>query len=172
MDLHDRSDMEKDSYVQVARLVPQGMFCLISALVFHELATQVNHRMQIALPRPAFEPNILFLDVEYFHVSDAPYKHGGRASRRGECSEGVLAGEDGGRPVQIPEPVWDGLGAGSPTGYVAATDIDCPGTAGRRKDLSGRKNHGAVPGSDGFVKGSTTAHSIRQRFLTMRRHSR
>jgi len=67
---------EKHSYVQVARLVPHGVFCLISALVFHELTTQVNHRMQIALPRPAFEPRISFLDVEYFHVSEAPYQHG------------------------------------------------------------------------------------------------
>lgn len=67
---------EKHSYVQVARLVPQGVFCLISALVFHEITTQVNHRMQIALPRPAFEPRITFLDVEYFHISDAPFRHG------------------------------------------------------------------------------------------------
>jgi predicted transcriptional regulator of viral defense system len=67
---------EKHSYVQVARLVPQGVVCLISALVFHELTTQVNHRMQIALPRPAFEPRISFLDVEYFHVSEAPFQHG------------------------------------------------------------------------------------------------
>ncbi|MBL8240531.1 MAG: hypothetical protein JNM66_24135 [Bryobacterales bacterium] len=67
---------EKHSYVQVARLVPQGVFCLISALVFHEITTQVNHRMQIALPRPAFEPRISFLPVEYFHVSDAPFRHG------------------------------------------------------------------------------------------------
>lgn len=67
---------EKHSYVQVARLVPRGVFCLISALVFHELTTQVNHRMQIALPRPAFEPKIPFLKVEYFHLSAEPYEFG------------------------------------------------------------------------------------------------
>ena len=67
---------EKHSYVQVARLVPQGVFCLISALVFHELTTQVNHRMQIALPRPAFEPRSSFLEVEYFHLSAAPFEFG------------------------------------------------------------------------------------------------
>lgn len=67
---------EKHSYVQVASLVPQGVFCLISALVFHELTTQVNYRMQIALPRPAFEPKIPFLNVEYFHLSAAPFEHG------------------------------------------------------------------------------------------------
>ncbi len=37
--------------------------------------------MQIALPRPAFEPRISFLDVEYFHVSDAPYRHGAEEHR-------------------------------------------------------------------------------------------
>jgi hypothetical protein len=161
---------EKHSYVQVARLVPQGVFCLISALVFHEITTQVNHRMQIALPRPAFEPKITFLDVEYFHVSEAPYQHGVEEHRvEGMCIEGVLAGEDSGRPIQIPEPVWDGPGVGSSTGYLAATEIDCPRAAGRRKDLPCRENHGAVPGGDGLVKGSNTAHSIRQRLLNYQR---
>ena len=76
---------EKHSYVQVARLVPQGVVCLISALVFHELTTQVNHRMQIALPRPAFEPKITFLNVEYVHVSEAPYQHGVEEHRVEGC---------------------------------------------------------------------------------------
>ena len=32
--------------------------------------------MQIALPRPTFEPNISFLDVDHFRVSEAPYQQG------------------------------------------------------------------------------------------------
>jgi predicted transcriptional regulator of viral defense system len=67
---------EKHTYVQVARLVPKGVFCLISAAVFHELTTQVNHRMQIALPRPAFEPKVPLIDVKYFHVSPEPFAFG------------------------------------------------------------------------------------------------
>ena len=64
------------SYVEVGKLVPHGIFCLTSALVFHGLTTQVNHRMQIALSRPAFEPRIPFLEVQYFHLSEAPLRYG------------------------------------------------------------------------------------------------
>jgi predicted transcriptional regulator of viral defense system len=67
---------EKHSFVQVARMAPQGVFCLISALVFHQLTLQPGHAMQVALPRPAFEPKIPFLEVEYLHLSDAPFRFG------------------------------------------------------------------------------------------------
>ena len=67
---------ERHSYVEAAKLVPHGVFCLISALVFHALTTQVNQRMQIALPRPAFEPKVPFLDVQYLHLSKAPFEYG------------------------------------------------------------------------------------------------
>jgi hypothetical protein len=37
--------------VTVAKPVPQGVLCLISALSFHELTTQVPHMIDVALER-------------------------------------------------------------------------------------------------------------------------
>ena len=67
---------EKHTFVQVARLVPNGVFCLISALAFHDLTVQQNRTMQIALPRPAFEPNVSLMPVEFLHLSDKPFQTG------------------------------------------------------------------------------------------------
>ncbi len=67
---------EKHTYVQVAKLVPHGVYCLISALAFHELTVQTGWKMQIALPRPAHEPKVEFVPVEYFHLSEQPYEAG------------------------------------------------------------------------------------------------
>jgi predicted transcriptional regulator of viral defense system len=39
--------------VEAARQVPQGVICLLSALRFHELTTQVPHEVWIALPPSA-----------------------------------------------------------------------------------------------------------------------
>src|SRR5688572_16649967 len=37
----------------VAKRVPQGVICLVSALAFHELTTHVPHEVHLALPRAA-----------------------------------------------------------------------------------------------------------------------
>ncbi|HLC06239.1 MAG TPA: type IV toxin-antitoxin system AbiEi family antitoxin domain-containing protein, partial [Anaerolineales bacterium] len=37
--------------IQVAKLVPQGVVCLISALSFHGLTTEIPYRVYIALPQ-------------------------------------------------------------------------------------------------------------------------
>ena len=44
--------------VTVARRVPRGVICLVSALAYHELTTQVPHEVYLALPRGAEPPRI------------------------------------------------------------------------------------------------------------------
>src|SRR5256885_11110421 len=46
--------------VTVAARVPQGVLCLISALSFHELATQVPHTIHVALERGTRKPRVDF----------------------------------------------------------------------------------------------------------------
>ena len=67
---------EKHSFAQVAQLVPNGVFCLMSALAFHGLTVQNHPVMQIALPRPAHEPRVDIISVEYLHFSEQPYEMG------------------------------------------------------------------------------------------------
>jgi predicted transcriptional regulator of viral defense system len=44
--------------VAVARRAPKGVVCLISALAFHELTTQVPHQVDLAVPRDGEPPRI------------------------------------------------------------------------------------------------------------------
>lgn len=60
----------------VARKVPRAVFCLLTALAFHRLTTQVPHAVAIALPRSARVPRLEHPPLEVFHFSPAPLHAG------------------------------------------------------------------------------------------------
>jgi len=78
--------------VTVAIRVPGGVICLISALAFHELTTQIPHEVHVALPRGAEKPR---LD----HPPIKTYRFTGEA-----FTMGVEAHELDGISVQIYSP--------------------------------------------------------------------
>jgi len=47
---------ENYSLVQAARIVPQGVVCLLSALRFHGMTTQAPHEVWLAVPRDSWRP--------------------------------------------------------------------------------------------------------------------
>jgi predicted transcriptional regulator of viral defense system len=47
---------EHESLITVATKVPQAVFCLLSALQFHELTTQLPRQVWIAMPRGSHTP--------------------------------------------------------------------------------------------------------------------
>jgi len=49
---------EHEGLVAVATKVPQAVFCLLTALQFHELTTQLPHQVWIAMPRGSHAPRI------------------------------------------------------------------------------------------------------------------
>ncbi len=62
--------------VTVAIRVPQGVICLISALSFHELTTQIPHEVYIAIPSDVRRPKIDYPPVRAFRFSGAAYSEG------------------------------------------------------------------------------------------------
>lgn len=61
----------------VAVRVPKAVVCLISALSFHELTTQIPHAVDIALPRGATtKPNIDYPPVQVYTFSGLAYSEG------------------------------------------------------------------------------------------------
>ena len=52
------SPLGNPDLVTVATRVPGGVICLISALAFHELTTQIVHEVHVALTRGAEEPRL------------------------------------------------------------------------------------------------------------------
>jgi predicted transcriptional regulator of viral defense system len=62
--------------VAVARKVPGGVVCLISALAFHELTTQIPHAVYIALARGAAPPRLDYPPVRIFWFTGEAFTAG------------------------------------------------------------------------------------------------
>jgi len=56
--LADLPTLGNPDLVSVARRVPGGVICLVSALAYHELTTQIPHEVHLALPRGAEPPRL------------------------------------------------------------------------------------------------------------------
>lgn len=78
--------------VTVAKRVPRGVVCLISALAYHELTTQVPHEVYVALAKGAEPPRIDYPPIRLFWFSGAAF------------SEGIESRKIDGIPVRIYNP--------------------------------------------------------------------
>jgi predicted transcriptional regulator of viral defense system len=62
--------------VIVALMVPHAVVCLISALSFHELTTQVPHALDIALRRGSQRPRLDYPPLHVYWFSSAAWSEG------------------------------------------------------------------------------------------------
>jgi predicted transcriptional regulator of viral defense system len=67
---------EHDSLAVIATRVPQAVFCLLTALQFHELTTQLPRQIWIAMPRGSHLPRIDYPPVKMVQYSSAAYAQG------------------------------------------------------------------------------------------------
>jgi predicted transcriptional regulator of viral defense system len=74
--LKDSEPLGSPDLVQISLRVPRAVICLISALYFHELTTQIPHQVQFALPRNVKTPKIRYPPIQAFHFSEASYTAG------------------------------------------------------------------------------------------------
>ena len=63
-------------FVTVALRTPNGVICLISALAFHNLTTQVPHKVWIAIKRGAHRPKIDYPPVSIHQFSGHSFSSG------------------------------------------------------------------------------------------------
>jgi predicted transcriptional regulator of viral defense system len=59
------------SLMEVAKRVPKGVACLLTALRFHELTTQAPSEVWIALPRGAWRPQLQYPPLRVLRYSGA-----------------------------------------------------------------------------------------------------
>jgi predicted transcriptional regulator of viral defense system len=71
--LADLPPLSNPDLVQVAMRVPESVVCLISALNFHQLTTQIPYRIYIALPQNIKSPNIDYPPLDIVYLSKKPY---------------------------------------------------------------------------------------------------
>ncbi len=70
------SDSPHFALAQVAKSVPGGVVCLLSALRFHEIGTQLPHQVWLALDRRAAKPRVSFPEIHFVRFSGAAMAEG------------------------------------------------------------------------------------------------
>jgi predicted transcriptional regulator of viral defense system len=68
--------LSNPDFVQISMLVPKAVVCLISALYFHGLTTQIPHGVHIALPSNVPKPRIAYPPLEVYWLSGDAYSSG------------------------------------------------------------------------------------------------
>jgi len=67
---------EYESLATVATKVPQAVFCLLTALQFHELTTQLPRQIWIAMPRGSHVPRIDYPPIKMVQMTGEVYSEG------------------------------------------------------------------------------------------------
>lgn len=60
----------------VSKRVPQGIICLISALAFHEMTTEIPRETWLALPPHSHPPQIGYPSLAIVYISEPSASHG------------------------------------------------------------------------------------------------
>ena len=74
--LSDSPPLSNPDLVTVAARVPSGVICLISALSFHEITTQIPHDVHVALPRGAEEPRLNYPPIRTYRFTGEAFTAG------------------------------------------------------------------------------------------------
>lgn len=74
--LPDALITEHDSLVEVAQRVPTGVICLLSALHFYSLTTQLPHRVWIAIEGTSWKPRMDYPPLEVMRFSGNAFHYG------------------------------------------------------------------------------------------------
>ncbi len=68
--------LEAPDLIAIATRIPNGVICLISALAFHELTTQIPHAVDIAVARGAETPRVDYPPVNVYWFSGRAFAEG------------------------------------------------------------------------------------------------
>lgn len=74
--LPSRPGSEHEGLAAIATKVPQAVFCLLTALQFHELTTQLPRQVWIAMPRGSHVPRIDFPPIKMIQMKGEAYTAG------------------------------------------------------------------------------------------------
>src|SRR5512145_2809172 len=74
--LADRQVWSDPDLAIISLRIPKGVICLISALYFHEITTQIPHQVQVALPKNSEKPRIYYPPTRFFWISPEAFEAG------------------------------------------------------------------------------------------------
>lgn len=87
--LPDAEITEHQTLIEVCQRVPKAVLCLLSALQFHEIGTQLPHEVWIALPEATQTPALSYPTLRITRLRGAAY------------SEGIQTVTDYGAPIRV-----------------------------------------------------------------------
>ena len=87
--LSEAPPLGEPDLVTVAQKIPRGVICLISALAYHEMTTQIPHEIHVAIARNSEPPRLEYPPI-------CVYRFGGRA-----FSEGIEVARMDGIPIRV-----------------------------------------------------------------------
>ena len=67
---------ENSSLAEVAKRLPHAVVCLISALSYHEITTQIPHEIWLTIPRGSWRPDVEYPPLNLTYVSGPAYSFG------------------------------------------------------------------------------------------------
>ena len=68
--------LENPDLVTIATRVPSGVICLISALAFHQITTQIPHEIHVAIQRGAELPRLKYPPIKIYWFKDQAFTAG------------------------------------------------------------------------------------------------
>jgi predicted transcriptional regulator of viral defense system len=74
--LTDLPPLSDPDLVTVANKIPKGVICLISALNFHDITTQIPHEVSIAVSRGTEPPRLDYPPIRLYWFSDKAFTAG------------------------------------------------------------------------------------------------
>ena len=87
--LPDAEVTEHQTLIEVCQRVPKAVLCLLSALQFHEIGTQLPHQVWIALPEGTQAPALSYPPLRITRLRGAAY------------SDGIQTVADHGAPIRV-----------------------------------------------------------------------
>ncbi len=74
--LPDAPITENQNFIEIAKKIPNAVVCLISALSFHGITTQIPHEIWIAVPRDTWRPSMDYPPLHYTVLTENVYNFG------------------------------------------------------------------------------------------------
>ncbi len=74
--LAELPELENSDLVAVSKRVPNGVICLVSALSFHDLTTEIPHEVYLAIPQGKEKPRIDYPPTRVFNFSSDSFENG------------------------------------------------------------------------------------------------
>ena len=74
--LREREPLSNPDLATVGSKVPKAVICLISALDWHDLTTEIPHEVHVALPKSARAPRLTWPPLLVYHFTEPAYSAG------------------------------------------------------------------------------------------------